>query len=112
MSHTDIIKAIRQFMAQGLENESFTAEQLVPEGSNILETHAALAHMLGCELICSHKGNNTTLYFRSGAFVARKITPLFAGTPEWVVETFEGRLCCWCPSEFDARIIADAMKRS
>jgi hypothetical protein len=68
--------------------------------------------MIGQGLTQMHQHHGRTYYAKTSAFIWRKITPLFAGTPEFVVETHEGRLCCWCPSEFDARIIADALQRS
>ena len=53
----------------------------------------------------------------SGGFIFRHITPLFHGTPEWIVEhkplsdapEAKPTLVCWCPSEFSARLIANAL---
>ena len=45
-------------------------------------------------------------------FAYRRITPLFAGTPEWIVEAAqpEGmKLVCWCSREFDAAMITSAL---
>lgn len=53
----------------------------------------------------------------SRGFYPRHITPIFAGTPEWVVEhkpladapKAKPTLICWCPTEFSARLIANAL---
>lgn len=115
MSHADLIKRIRAFLASASENECFKSQEIANAlGEAELEVRAALANMVGKELVTSHQlpSGDVKVYRRAGGFVWRKITPLFAGTPEHIVETYEGRLICWCPSEFDARIIADALKRS
>lgn len=50
---------------------------------------------------------------RQKGFSYRHITPLFAGTPEWVVEGLDPqgkpKLLCWCPREFDAALITAAL---
>ena len=53
----------------------------------------------------------------SGGFTFRHITPIFAGNPEWIVEhkplsdapEAKPTLVCWCPTEFSARLIANAL---
>lgn len=115
-NHTEIVKHIRKFLATAGERERFSREQIADalslEGITPNEISAAITHMVQKELICSQRVAGIPHYARASAFVSRQITPLFMGTPDWVVETFEGRLVCWCPSAFDARIIADALNRS
>ena len=114
MSQTELISRIRKLMSEkpfeGLTTEEI-AKALDETG---LVVQAALARMIGMGLVDSHRpsDDSAAVYFRTGAFVARQITPLIAGTPEWVVETFLGRLVCWCPSEFDAKVVADSLQRS
>jgi hypothetical protein len=101
---------VRKFIAKGHDNDGYLAEQIasaINQPINVVK--AALIRLADAEIIGVHKIGGKFYYFKPSAFVARHIVPLFAGTPEWVVETAEGRLCCWCPSEFDARTIAAAM---
>lgn len=44
----------------------------------------------------------------TGVYNARKIVPLFAGTPEYIVEGDDG-LICWCATFSIAAAIADAL---
>ena len=45
------------------------------------------------------------------AFNARYFVPLFAGLPEWKVEHKDGTQMALCYTEFNARLIADALNR-
>jgi hypothetical protein len=58
--------------------------------------------------------NTSAITIPTPPFRARKIVPIFAEAPEWLVEhkganTELGTLVCWCPSEFSARLIANAL---
>jgi hypothetical protein len=55
------------------------------------------------------EGTRYDLAEKPAFFCFRRITPLFAGTPEWIVETSENRLVCWCTREFDAQLITNAL---
>lgn len=113
-TYTQSILRIRQFLAQAFDKEVFDASEIAQALElTELETRPMLMDMVRRELVLIHYLlGGEPMYKRSGAFVWRKITPIFIGTPEHIVETYEGRLVCWCPSEFDARLIADALKRS
>ena len=54
---------------------------------------------------------STRLYSRQQAYNARHFTPLFAGSPEWIVEHRDGTAIAFCTREFYARLITESLNR-
>lgn len=111
--HINLILEIRKTIATLANNESISATELSTTlNQPIALVRVALARMTDEGLLGSSLVLGKVYYFRAPNFHASHITPMFAGTPDWVVKTFDDRLVCWCPREFDARVIADALSRS
>ena len=105
--------AIRSFLAASADGETFTPEDIATAiGSDPLTVHGALVALRERDLVSSTVIFKRTYWHESRAFKARHTVPLFAGTPEWIVESADGNLICWAKSELYARMIAAAMCRS
>lgn len=76
---------------------------------NIIELRATLIHMVACGFLKSSPDEKS--YTRDTPFRWHKITPLIAGSPEYIVESPAERLICWAQSELDARVITTALNK-
>lgn len=109
MLFSPLVKKIQAFLSTQPPDKSFPAQAIADAiGEPGLKTHAALIYMAHHGLVKSC--GKFPRYMRSEDFIWRHITPVSPGAPEYVVETHDGRLLCWCQSEADARTITAALK--
>jgi hypothetical protein len=111
-SYLKMISAIRAFFACYDATEMFSAEDIATAiNEPKISTFPALVDLCRRNILGFKEINDTTYYFRSASYVSRHIIPLFAGSPEWVVETFAGDHICWCSNQFNAALITDSLNR-